>query len=295
MLEIRPLTANDLDDALALSTQAGWNQLPADWERLLTCCPAGCFAGTVDDELVATTTVITYGVDGNGADVSWIGMVLVDEAHRGQGFGSRIFEHGLEYARENGGGLVGLDATHLGEPIYRNYGFERVEPVFRWQGTLPRPEDLADEQEPRHDKETIERLTPPNVDAILEFDRRHVGVDRSTLLEKLCAESEVRGFYSRTSTGIKGYVIVRPGRTHWQIGPLVAAEPSVIDPLLRAVSADFPGETVIVDSPERDATTTSLETFGLSRERELVRMTYPDREPALVSESVHVFLDFAFG
>ncbi|WP_312907450.1 GNAT family N-acetyltransferase [Natronosalvus caseinilyticus] len=295
MLEIRPLTADDLDDALALSTQAGWNQLPADWERLLTCCPAGCFAGTVDGELVATTTVITYGADGDGADVSWIGMVLVDEAHRGQGFGSRIFEHGLEYARENGGDLVGLDATHLGEPIYRNDGFERVEPVFRWQGTLLRPEDVADDQEPGHGKETIERLTPPDVDAVLEFDRRHVGVDRSTLLEELFAESEVRGFYSRTSSGVEGYAIVRPGRTHWQIGPLVAIEPSVIDHLLRAVSADLAGEAVIVDSPERGPTTTSLETFGLSRERELVRMTYPDREPALAAESVHGFLDFAFG
>ncbi|MFC7230925.1 GNAT family N-acetyltransferase [Saliphagus sp. GCM10025308] len=191
-----------------------------------------------------------------------MGMVLVDEAHRGQGFGSRIFEHGLEYARENGGGLVGLDATHLGEPIYRNYGFERVEPVFRWQGTLPRPEDLADEQEPRHDKETIERLTSPDVDAILEFDCRHVGVDRSTLLEELFAEPEVRGFYSRTSTGIEGYAVIRPGRTHWQIGPLVAAKPSVVGPLLRAVSADLAGEAVIVDSPERGPTTTSSKHSG---------------------------------
>ncbi|USZ72239.1 GNAT family N-acetyltransferase [Natronosalvus halobius] len=295
MLEIRPLTADDLDDALTLSTQAGWNQHPADWERLLACCSAGCFAGTVDGDLVATTTVITYGSDGNGADVSWVGMVLVDETHRGQGFGSRIFEHGLDYALGNGGDIVGLDATHLGEPIYRNYGFESVEPVFRWQGMLPRPEDVADEREPGTGRETIERLTLPDVDAVFEFDRHHVGVDRSTLLQELFAEPEVRGFYSQTSAGIEGYAIIRPGRTHWQIGPLVAAEPSVVDPLLRAVSADLPGEKVIVDSPERGATTSSLEALGLARERELVRMTYPDRESALATESVHGFLDFAFG
>lgn len=296
MLEIRPLTANDLDEAVALSTQAGWNQLPADWERLLTCCPAGCFAGTVDGELVATTTVITYGTD-----ISWIGMVLVDEAYRSQGFGTQIFEHGLDYAREDGGDLFGLDATHLGEPIYQNYGFERVEPVFRWQGTFPQPEHSEEEWEQRDDREpeqggeTIERLNPQNIDTVCEFDRRHVDTNRCMLLRELIAEPEVRGFCSQTSSGIDGYAIVRPGRTHWQIGPLVTADPSVIDPLLRAVSAGLGGSKVIVDAPERDAITSRLEALGLSRKRELVRMTHPKREPALATESVRGFLDFAFG
>lgn len=98
MLDVRPLTADDLDAARGLSTQAGWNQIAADWRRFLRLSPTGCFAGVVDDEVVATTAVITYGTD-----VSWIGMVLVDERHRGQGYGSRIFERGLEYAEREGG------------------------------------------------------------------------------------------------------------------------------------------------------------------------------------------------
>jgi GNAT superfamily N-acetyltransferase len=131
MLDVRALTVDDLDAARGLSTRAGWNQMAADWKRFLTLSPGGCFAGVVDGEVVATTAVIIYG-----GSVSWIGMVLVDERHRSRGYGSRIFERGLEYATSEGGSVVGLDATHLGEPIYRKYGFERVEPVFRWQGTL---------------------------------------------------------------------------------------------------------------------------------------------------------------
>lgn len=287
MFEVRSLTADDLDDAEELSAQAGWNQITADWERFLTTCPEGCFAGTVDGELAATTAVITYG-----RDVSWIGMVLVDERHRSQGYGSRIFERGLEYARDHGGDLIGLDATPLGEPIYRKYGFERVEPVFRWQGTLRASEHGGGERNPA---ECVEQVTSDDVDTVCEFDRRYVGIDRSALLRELIAEPAVRGYRSYDSTEPTGYVIVRPGRTHWQIGPIVTAQPSTIEPLLRAVSVDFGGCDVIVDTPDRTDITTHLGNRGLSRARELVRMTYPEPESALATDSVHAFLDFAFG
>lgn len=287
MLEVRSLTADDLDDARELSTQADWNQTTADWERFLTVCPKGCFAGTVDGELAATTAVITYG-----SDVSWIGMVLVDERHRSQGYGSRIFERGLKYAEDHGGDLIGLDATPLGEPIYRKYGFERVEPVFRWQGTL-RASKRGDEE--RDPAESVEQVTSNDVDTVCELDRRYVGTDRSTLLRELVTEPTVRGYLSYGSTEPTGYAIVRPGRTHWQIGPIVTAQPGTIGPLLRAVSVDFGGCDVIVDTPDRAVVTTHLRDRGLSRVRELVRMTYPEPESALATDSVHAFLDFAFG
>ncbi|WP_276256434.1 GNAT family N-acetyltransferase [Halomontanus rarus] len=286
MFELRSLTADDLEDAMELSTQAGWNQIDADWERFLARCPEGCFAGTVDGDLVATTTVSTYG-----DDVSWIGMVLVDEAHRSQGYGSRMFERGLEYAREHGGDIVGLDATHLGEPIYQKYGFEGVTTVYRWQGSVDEPTDTDD----RERDGRVEPLTAQDLDAVCEFDQSHVETDRSDLLRTLVAESDVRGFYSRGSNGIDGYAVVRPGRRNWQIGPVVTADPSATESLLRNISTSFDGRDVIVDAPDRDAVSSSLDAIGLSRERELVRMTYPEPEPALLTDSVRAFVDFAFG
>lgn len=286
MLEVRSLTDGDLDAARGLSTQAGWNQLPADWMRFLTLCPRGCFAGVVDDELVATTAVITYG-----KDVSWIGMVLVDEHYRGRGYGSQIFERGLEYAVKNGGDVIGLDATHLGEPIYRKYGFERVDPVFRWQGVLPPAASTTE----ANLSERIERISVEDVESVCDFDREHTGVDRSTLLRELLGEPDVRGYLARESAAIVGYTIVRPGRTSRQIGPIVAARPGTIDPLLRSVTVDFEGHDVIVDAPDRAAISASLEKLGLSQNRELVRMTHPEPTTALTTDSVYAFLDFAFG
>lgn len=287
MLEVRSLTVDDLDAARRLSTQAGWNQIRADWRRFLTLSPTGCFAGTVDGEVVATTAVITYG-----SDVSWIGMVLVDERYRGRGYGSRIFERGLEYAANEGGAVVGLDATHLGEPIYRKYGFERVEPVFRWQGVLQRAGRTT---EARTASERIERISGGDVGPVHDFDRERVGVDRSALLRELFDEPDVRGYIARESRTVTGYAIVRPGRTDRQIGPIVAARPETVDPLIRTIGAEFEGSDVIVDAPERTALASSLEEHGLSRDRELVRMTHPGPESILTTDSVYAFLDFAFG
>lgn len=287
MLEVRSLTVDELDAARGLSTQAGWNQIAADWERFLTLSPAGCFAGVVEDEVVATTAVIAYG-----DDVSWIGMVLVDERHRGRGYGSQIFKQGLEYAERVGSGVVGLDATHLGEPIYRNYGFEPVKPVFRWQGTLRPAERPAEE---RAGPERIEQISKEDVEPVCDFDREHVGVDRSALLRELLEEPGVHGYLAREPTTITGYAVVRPGRTDRQIGPVVAARAETVAPLFRAATTDFNGENVIVDASDRTAISDSLERVGLSRDRELVRMTYPRSEPALTTDAVYAFLDFAFG
>ena len=55
---VDPLRSGDLEGALRLSTQAGWNQIAADWERILALSPEGCVAGRMDGHLVATATVV---------------------------------------------------------------------------------------------------------------------------------------------------------------------------------------------------------------------------------------------
>ncbi|MCA9173423.1 MAG: hypothetical protein KDB14_02965, partial [Planctomycetales bacterium] len=40
------MTPSDLDGCLALSDEAGWNQLRGDWERVLAYEPQGCFVAS---------------------------------------------------------------------------------------------------------------------------------------------------------------------------------------------------------------------------------------------------------
>ncbi|HZK80536.1 MAG TPA: GNAT family N-acetyltransferase, partial [Humisphaera sp.] len=126
-MKIDRLTEHDLPAALRLSTQAGWNQLEADWRRLITLWPQGCFAGRKDGKLIATATLATYG-----QSLGWIGMVLVDERHRGHGFGGALLAAALLAAKELGVQTVGLDATDLGWPVYLRRGFRDVGGIDRW-------------------------------------------------------------------------------------------------------------------------------------------------------------------
>src|SRR5437660_1609204 len=103
MLLIDPLNEGDIPDAVRLSTQAGWNQIDADWRRLLAVWPGYCFAGRMNGRLVATVTLATYG-----AAVGWVGMLLVDEEHRGRGYGIAMLDAALAAADAAAVATVGL-------------------------------------------------------------------------------------------------------------------------------------------------------------------------------------------
>src|SRR5690606_6337112 len=89
-----------------------------DWSRLLALWADGCLAGWVDGALVATAVLAVYR-----PGMAWVGMVLVDEAYRGRGYGGRMMDAVLGAADRTGVSRVGLDATDLGRPVYLKRGF----------------------------------------------------------------------------------------------------------------------------------------------------------------------------
>src|SRR6266850_7026007 len=145
-LQILALTEEDLPEALGLSTQAGWNQTIDDWRTMLWFAGT-CLAAKIAGRLVATGTIQFNG------DCGWVGMLLVDEAHRGRGHGSKMFDMLLKIADEMRGYLwLGLDATELGKPIYLKRGFREIGKIHRWQLARPhRLPRLYSVREYRHD------------------------------------------------------------------------------------------------------------------------------------------------
>jgi GNAT superfamily N-acetyltransferase len=280
MLDISRLTHEDIEGALRLSTQAGWNQVAADWKRFLALAPEGCFGGYVDGDLVATTCVATYA-----DSVSWIGMVVVDEAHRHQGYGTAMFDRGLTYALANGGRDIGLDASTLGAPLYRDHGFRSAVTVERWMGTLTRTETSQ------------ESVTPfsSNVDKIAALDRSVLGIDRGELLVRLCTEGTVTALAVSDGTALVGYAIVRPGRIHPQIGPILAPDAATASALLNSAFDALDDTAVVIDAISNERTATLFREHGLERQRELSRMLHESTEPLLTGEQVWAIVDFAWG
>lgn len=125
MAEIRRLRHTDLDTCDALVAESNWNQVRADWEDLLE--RADCFAMEVDGKVAGTSTSLVHP-----CGVAWIGMVLVAQVHRGQGYGRELFAAAVESASAHAE-FVGLDATELGAPLYGKFDFRTCGHVSRWQ------------------------------------------------------------------------------------------------------------------------------------------------------------------
>ena len=125
-ISARPLTEADLDAALALSLEAGWNQLAADWRLFLQVGRAICL--TRNGQTVATAAVLPYG-----SRFAWISMVLVTAAERRQGLARWLLRHCVDDILQHGLVPV-LDATPAGRTVYLNLGFRDTWGMHRLTG-----------------------------------------------------------------------------------------------------------------------------------------------------------------
>jgi len=272
------LRKDDLDGALRLSTQAGWNQTPADWLRLLDLFPDGCFAGREDGALVATSTLASYG-----NRVHWIGMVLVDEACRGRGYGGTMLARTVERGRELGG-TVGLDATDLGRPVYLKQGFVDVAPIDRWSGVLRSTQDVRD----------VAVIDRSSIDDLVRLDRESCGADRSDFLLHLMNEPEVFGVVIY-GNALRGFGFLRPGRTCGHVGPVVAVDGADALSLLSRLAPLSRGTPVLIDALRTPVNSWLLEHSGLSVARRLTRMTLGAAREELMGERVRAIISFECG
>jgi GNAT superfamily N-acetyltransferase len=258
---IRPLTAGDLDEAFGLSSTAGWNQRIADWRMLLQLAPAGGFAAVAGGRIVGTAIGIDYGTFG------WIAMMLVDPGWRGRGVGSQLLEEAMGAVPP--GLPIRLDATPLGQPLYRRYGFEDEAELTRHVAEPSRPlVDPAPAVEPRR----VRRLKRADLPRLIAQDDRVFGAHRRILLEWALAGAEQYAHLIETDAGAN-YCFGRPGRLFDQIGPVVAADDERARALVSAALRAADAKAVVVDAYDRHAGfTVWLESRGFVAARPLFRM-----------------------
>jgi len=276
-LRIERLTVENLSETYKLSTSVGWNQTYEDWQRLLDLFPEKCFAGFIDEDLVATSTLASYG-----DRLGWIGMVLVDPNHRRQGYGSAMFDRALECGLAADLDVVGLDATDAGRNVYDAYGFVRVGGIDRLRGSI----QVANSD--------VSAGYISSVDAVVSFDIDQSGTHRRRLLEHLFESKTVSGLRVPASGDMRGFAFVRPGRTCPQVGPVVVSDSDALKHLLTALGNRVSGE-VVIDALDRDRFRVRLEQAGLSTSRLLHRMTYEEATPASNGPGVVAATGFAWG
>ena len=244
MSEVRLLTEADVPQAMLLKQAAAWNQTEQDWLRMLELEPEGCFGIAREGKLVATATAVCYG-----RELAWIGMVLTQPEFRGQGLASELMRAALEFLDSRRIEWVKLDATAMGEGLYRKFGFVEECAVERWL----RPPGAAEAS-------AVGAYEPQ-----ADLDLRAFGVDRSRVLCLLADEA--------ASIPGAGYAMGRAGSNATFFGPCVAVHAAAAESLARWFLARRAAEPVYWDlAPENREAVEIAQSLGFVRARELVRM-----------------------
>ncbi len=249
----------DVEAAVPLAQEAGWNQVAADWRLMLE---HGSGVGMRDRSGHLVGTALTFAL---GSRLSWISMVLTLKAWRHRGIGTRLLERCVALVRESGA-VAGLDATELGRPIYAALGFKELYHLSRWH--LPQaPADL-----PAPAGVTIRPASARDVGAITGYDASRSALERRHVLAHLLARAPRLAHVAESQGRLQGFVLGRDGRIATQLGPIVAESEAIAIALLgqAARSGDAP---FILDVPDRhEALAQHLSTAGASSPRGFFRM-----------------------
>jgi GNAT superfamily N-acetyltransferase len=272
------LGAGEVDDALALSDAAGWNQTAEDWALFIE---QGRVRGrrNADGVLVASGAALPYG-EGQG----WISMVLVSPAYRHRGLATELLNEGVDALRQTGRVPV-LDATPAGAEVYRRLGFQPGLEFQRWEGVLPAVTKASPTA-------GLRRATADDLEAMAALDAAASRVERHALLQSFLSRPGTRAW---TAADGGGFVIVREGRRAWQLGPLVAGDESAARALLQQ-ALDATRGPLFLDLPLRcTALADVLQQRGFRTQRPFVRMALGDAPALAGSDRLFVVAGPEFG
>jgi GNAT superfamily N-acetyltransferase len=254
------MVAADLDAGMRLKNQANWNQTRADWQRFLVLQPDGCFVAETKGQVVGTVTTCVFGC------VGWIGMLLVDEAHRGRGIGMKLMERAKQFLSDVGATRMRLDATKLGQPLHEKMGFRTQYQVVRFAGIPRVPSEVSLPLTPRD-------FRVADLPSLLSLDRACTSVNRARLLARLVDEPGMVTRVVGESAALEGFLIERAGSEALQIGPAIAGRQRVGRALFVDSFERNAGRSVYVDIPadHREAVKVARQ-VGLTPQREFSRM-----------------------
>jgi GNAT superfamily N-acetyltransferase len=258
-----PLRPEELGAAAALVTEAGWNQVAADWQIFLELGAVYAVRNSAG-RVIATAATLPYG-----GRFAWISMVLVAGEYRRRGLASRLMNrciHDLSAA----GVVPVLDATPAGRAVYAALGFAdawgyrrlaRREP--RRNATLPQPAAVQ-----------IQPIDDAIYPEACRYDAAVFGADRSPLLARLRGRVSAAELVAQRGGRVCGLLLGRDGRSATQLGPLVADDAATAQALLARGLAAIDGPVYIDLADAKPDIRAWLTDCGFTVQRPFTRMLY---------------------
>lgn len=257
MLQYRTMNSADIEVGLQLCRSSRWNQVRRDWELFLQRNPQGCRVAVRGERVIGTVTTVRYQ-----QRFSWIGMVLVDPAERGQGIGTQLLREAFAVSHDVP--CVRLDATPAGYPVYCKLDFVEEYRLRRMEAAQFELDVETSDAQP---------LRTTDLADIRDLDEPAFGADRQDLLEWLLTGAPELAWVVRRGGALAGFVCGRRGFNFTHLGPLVAVDEDAARQLVRACLQARSDAPIILDVPQRHAAWLDwLSARGFREQRPFIRM-----------------------
>ena len=272
------MTRPEVDLAIDWAGAEGWNPGLHDADCFYAADPTGFLVGLVDDEPVATISVVKYG-----DTFGFLGLYIVKPEYRGRGYGIGVWNAGLEYLR---GRSVGLDGVVAQQANYRKSGFVLAHRNVRYQGKSAGRAAFCAE---------IRRLSTLTRE-LLAYDLPFFPSGRTDFLACWIRQPDSHALGYVNDGRFRGYGVARPCRTGYKIGPLFADTPEIAEKVFVALQGELAeGSALFIDPPMVNADAVAMaERHGMKPVFETARM-YAGKAPELPLDRTYGVTTFELG
>ena len=222
-LYLRQCTREDIPQLRELIARVNWNQIDSDFENFLAC-------GEIWSMIHLNRMVGCGAWIKRSESVAWIGMVITLPEWRGCGIAPKIMNKLIGRSSHIKYHL--LDASAMGEGVYRKLGFGNMYKVSRMELPLTLNVPAAELQWQKFCGSTSELPWLENSDP---------------LPERLLHNHPEYLFCGSCNGRISAWFALRPGRNSWHLGPLFAQDTaSAISAIIQARKV-LPGTALTID------------------------------------------------
>ncbi|MBI1375749.1 MAG: GNAT family N-acetyltransferase [Phycisphaera sp.] len=277
--EIRTMTRGELDFAVDLAANEGWNPGLHDADAFYAADPDGYLVGLLDGEPIGCISAVSYeGVFG------FVGFYIVVPEHRGKGYGIQLWDAAM--GRLDGHN-VGLDGVVAQQDNYRKSGFQYAYANIRYEGRV-RSIDVS--------SEGFKTLSNVSFDQLCAYDRAFFPAGRTAFLDRWTRLPQSTGVACVNGDTMRGYGVIRACRSGHKIGPLFADTPAIAEAIYTHLSASVSsGDSIYLDVPETNANAIALaRRHGMTKVFETARM-YTGDAPPLPLERLYGVTTFELG
>jgi hypothetical protein len=275
---IRAMRPDEISLAIDWAAAEGWNPGLGDAACFASVDAEGFLIGELDGAPAATVSCVNYD-----ARFAFLGFYIVRPDLRGKGFGLQIWNAAMAHSPAR---VIGLDGVTAQQANYRKSGFHLAYANVRYSGTVAAP--------------AVSRADVSNLSdvpfAVVEADDATVfPAQRSAFLRAWIGAPGHAGCAVMRDGRLAAWGVIRPCRTGFKIGPLVADDRAGAETVLSALIAKAGSVEIFLDVPAVNREAVALaQDFGLAPVFETARM-YTGAIPPLRLERVFGVMTFELG